>query len=357
MNPRNRIVCKCGNQITANTFKKHLQSNKCNRRDTEEILKILELKTLNRNGWLKKLELEAVADQSWFLSVINSETKIEDWSFECPRPAGQVPPSKALSFSLARTGASNPSCVERLKRIAFSKEEVIKFGEKLYEKFVLNEEMQVLELIEQVKTAYPDYIVLFSNDFKYKINKHKQFFLLISKLSEIEYQQLLLKRRGINISIGQKKSLKHQESSSRLASQLLSKWRTTIPHQILFNMISELDLEAKIEFKHTEGNKSYSYDIYSPLINSFIEMHGHFWHEPKTIDSSKLQRLLNKNLENDKIKENIANKLDKRYVVFWDNDIKNWKNQIEKLYGKRPTTTVQEIEDKIGKKLRSSYRF
>lgn len=67
--------------------------------------------------------------------------------------------------------------------------------------------------------------------------------------------------------------------------------------------------------------------------------------------------LLDKNLLNDKLKEESALRLGKRYIVFWDNQIKNWKDQLESIYGKRPKTTIQEIENQIGKKLRYSYRF
>ena len=67
----------------------------------------------------------------------------------------------------------------------------------------------------------------------------------------------------------------------------MSKWRITKPHKILFILIKNIDFDAQIEFRVKNENKWHSYDIYSPKINSLIEMHGRFWHDLNSIETCR----------------------------------------------------------------------
>jgi hypothetical protein len=97
-------------------------------------------------------------------------------------------------------------------------------------------------------------------------------------------------------------------------------------------MIQEFDPDASIEKRFTGPTKSFSYDVFSPRINALIEMHGRVWHDLNATPP-KLAKMVEKNVENDRLKEALAKAMKLRYEVFWDDQQDSWSEKLEELYG------------------------
>jgi G:T-mismatch repair DNA endonuclease (very short patch repair protein) len=73
----------------------------------------------------------------------------------------------------------------------------------------------------------------------------------------------------------------------------------------------------------------FAYDFYLPKTDTYIEVHGDFWHcNPDTEHAVPTTEPQKKNLQNDKMKENWCQSNDKQLLVFWENDIENSKNEV-----------------------------
>jgi hypothetical protein len=164
--------------------------------------------------------------------------------------------------------------------------------------------------------------------------KFRGLFLYTLGMSKEDYSKLVLMKRGLKISKGQKASEKFISMMREKGAKLFSSWRISYPQRVLFALIKTVDPDSSLE--HRVENKSF--DILSPAQHAVIEMHGDFWHKIGE-KSKKMAPLILKNIENDKV--------GLRYIVFWQSQHDNWVSQIEGIYGTRPSLTLQEAENQI----------
>lgn len=306
---------------------------------------VLDLKTQHCSAWRKSLGLEADGETDWFISVLQGETSLEDWSFEPVRKLGQVKPSTCLKMSEGRKGANNPTM--KCKTFDFSKDEVFDFGKQVFWEIDKDETRNFSDIHKVINAKFPNYLYMISDDY-HKAKKRYQgryatIIGLCTGISPTEVESLLVKRRGKKISVGQRASEKCISTASEMASRLVSTWRISIPHKKLYSMVLEYDSQATMEYRVKTPTRSFSFDIHSPQINSLIEMHGRIWHDLEAAPE-KLKPLVVKNEANDKVKQGLATAMGMRYIVFWDDQQDRWAGALKELYG----NVGQEAQGQVG---------
>lgn len=342
--------CPCGKQITKNTFKRHLKIGICNLEQSikNELIDTLELKTKHRWAWLKKEGKNAVNDTNWFWSIINKETTLDDWIFDTPRKLGENTPKQYEDSKTSRRGDNNPVNKVRLREIIFTKEEVLDYGRCLLYQ-LLEEKCAFGETFYNIlQQEYPQWAYLFSNELLQASTGSSRFKILrlFFDGTDNELENILLKKRGELISIGQKKSKKFHKVASAIAANL-GVWRITEPHKILFLLLNSIDTKCKIEVPFVNKSKTYSFDVYSPKIDGYIEMNGRFWHDNLNNKTGKVYGMVKHNLENDIVKRQAAINAGFNYWVFWDDEIAQWHKQIGEIYGTNPKITIEEAKNQI----------
>lgn len=130
-----------------------------------------------------------------------------------------------------------------------------------------------------------------------------------------------------------------RKAASLRAIQTLKKYNkgTSKIEEKICKLLQKMNIEFIAQKEITSLNYSIKkvYDIYLPASDTFIELHGGFWHaDPRFYpDGKKLKPVQLKNIHNDRIKKDIIeNELKKQLVVFWEHDI---------------LTNLQEIKNKI----------
>lgn len=344
-----KTVCKCGKQISKNTYKFHIKSPKCplDEHTKSFILSVLDLKTQHQYGWLISDGKDAVGDELWFMSVIDGITSVSDWSMVPPRKHGEVTPSAARQMSKNRTGKGNPSVTS--KTFEFTKEQVTEFGVELFKQMNDDLSLDFGDYPSFIERNFPHYRFLMCEEFSESKKKHKTLTRsvigMFIDIPDKELHDLILKRRGKRISVGQRKSKKFMDMASKMGAQLISSWRVSNAHKHLYSKVLQYDPNAKIEYRVVaDCGKSFSYDIYSPLFGGVIEMHGRIWHELSEFTPKTLLDLVTKNVKNDQIKKDLAGSLGMRYAVFWDDEQSGWDSFLEVIYG----GNSNEVQGQVG---------
>ena len=107
-----------------------------------------------------------------------------------------------------------------------------------------------------------------------------------------------------------------------------------------FEPISELENEfgeildaLNIEYSYQEPLEGFVYDFWLPQTDTYIEVHGDFWHcNPDAGYENPQYPVQERSVENDKKKEKVIEENDKDLLVFWETDInENRKEVIQKL--------------------------
>lgn len=324
---KERITCKCGCNITPNTFYIHLHSKRCKLTEEEKkpIIELINLCRKHEYAWLKSEGEEAVFNYKWFVSVYENKTKLTDWAFESPRCINCVRPSAVKRFSEERKGANNPM----VKTAPIYDISVIKNECKNQFSRLGTELKGVADVIKEVNKEYPKFMYSLHNMFPNK-QRYSHFAAWVLDLTFKEAVSYLRKCRGKFISKGQKGSKTFSKIASALASKLNSGWRISKGHKQLYELVIQYDPNSTIEYRIEFNNRSYSYDIYSLKYNALIEMHGDFWHKPpndKTTHPTIISKI-NHNLKNDIVKSNIAIELNFNFWVFWESQSEYWIEQL-----------------------------
>jgi hypothetical protein len=192
---RKRMFCKCGADVTTNVFLRHLLSPKCllSNEQKNPLILLMKKKEKYKFAWLISEGMNALADSSWYLSVFENKTKIEDWIFVTPRPRNHVRPSTIEKYSKTRKGTDNPAC--KAKAFNFTKQEVQDEAVRLYQKVKENENIEISFIAKELSKKYPDWRFLFA-DFSYRKplfrgdNKMNQLIAYFLNISTEEYVDL-----------------------------------------------------------------------------------------------------------------------------------------------------------------------
>lgn len=333
-----RIVrCPCGKDVTTNTWKLHILSQKCSlsQCDKNEIVAVLNKKTKKQWAWRVSDGKNALADIGWYLSVILKETGLDEWSFVKPRKTGECTKNHYNSMSENRSGASNPMVKTKLIDIDFSKKDVSEFAKECVHEIYKNKELTGRSLIDMINSQFPDFFYLFASDFGSgeigSIRGANYQNLAVAQLLGIsvrEWTKFLAKRRGEFIRKGQMASSKFHLVASKIGAGLSSRIRVTKPQRRLFELIKYYDSESKLEFWVKHDNQIRVFDIYSPRFNALIEMHGRVWHDDSRTKLGLID-ICRSNMINDIYKKNIASVLGFKYIEFWDDEEYDWETQIK----------------------------
>jgi hypothetical protein len=334
---RLRVVCECGKTVTSNTWKLHI-GTQCTADQAwkDNTLNILKLKTKHERAWLKFKNQDAVASTDWYLSVIQGKTNVNDWGFVTPRKLGSNTPQQRVKASKERLGAGNPAV--KSKKCNHDIEIVKIFAQQAFKSIQASSDTGIGNILKLISIEFPGiWYQLAGFEYKYSVRGTNKRNAILAYLLEISTEDLIKiqqKQRGKMISAGQLASPAFIAMASEHGSKLLSRWRVTKPQLRLFNIIRQFDSDARLEEKiKDQQGKFRSYDIYSPLIGSLIEMHGRVWHD-LTKTKPKLTKIVLKNTQNDIKKQRIAEEMGLKYLVFWDDKEHEWKDSVEKLYAK-----------------------
>lgn len=340
-----RIQCECGAEITANTWSGHLKSKSCSLSQDRKksIVEILRLKTNHKFAWLVSQGLDAVKDAHWFYSVIDGSKKLDDWTFKAPRPIGSIPPRILKRFSAERTGSLNP--MVKFNTRDYDVQELRSFA-KMTLKSIQDCNGSFRELLFALEQNYPNFRYQFADiktQSKIKTRGFNRENVILSHLLEIGIEDLIKishKMRGTSISKGQRASEKFIRSASMHAAKMISSLRTSRPQKILYNMILSVDSNASIEEIFNFNGAYKAFDIYSPAINSVIEMHGRVFHDLSK-SKGKLIPLTESNVKNDALKKMLAESNGMKYMVFWDDECHTWQKRIKNIYKAEPISYVE----------------
>lgn len=360
-----KIQCLCGFEVTANTYKSHVISKRCNldSQCKSWLINILNIKTKFNRAWLISEGQNALAKIDWHYSVINKETSLNSWRFDTPRNLGQMRDSVKIEMAAARTGINNP--MVKSKNFSFSKKQIIDWAKAEWPEY-LKTATSALNFYKVLNNKFPDFAYIFADVEipQVRTSGNVNLLLFILNITIDDWAQTCLKVRGQQISKGQKASQNFKEISSRNASKNLhSANRTTGPQLILFEMINSIDPDASLEF-HIKSNmeegfngKSFSFDIFSPKNNLLIEMHGAVFHKITKKTNNNMIKIVQSNLINDKNKEQIAKLRGYNLYKFWDDSVHTWEKEIGAIYGQKPSIKFKEAYDKICKKLGKRIRL
>jgi DNA mismatch endonuclease (patch repair protein) len=93
--------------------------------------------------------------------------------------------------------------------------------------------------------------------------------------------------------------------------------------------LTELGIEYTFQFFINDNNICKSYDFKIKNSNVILEVHGDYWHGGTGINEHVFN--VDENIQNDKLKKEIANKRGYEVVVVWESEIKNDISIIQKL--------------------------
>jgi hypothetical protein len=338
----NKFKCECGALISARAALRHVNGLKCKapQEYKKYIKELIYFSRKNKSGWLKKDGVEATANNSWLVCVLNRTNNIKDFTFTSPRPSGVCPPSFYKKISTNRKGIGNPMCKANKKGYDIS--ELKNFAKEALLNIIRTDGV-FSDLKKILDFRFPGWVYDLSNISEDDKNqKNKRLSCLSKQNKKLEYlldmsseETLKIKRklRGNKISKGQLNSKKFKKIASKLANSLISKIRVTKPQKKLFELIKKIDKKSKIEYGVYIENVGYrSFDIYSPKYNCLIEMHGRAWHDINRAPD-RLKELVKKNIINDAIKKAWAETQNKKYLIFWDDEMDKWQKQIKKNLG------------------------
>lgn len=325
----------------------------------DEIQICLELIKLYRQhpyAFWKQAGVDAIRDEQWITSVINNQSKLEDWSFVRPRSKGRNREHVYNNMRMTRKGSSNPMVKKHAPH--YNQDELKHFTQQAFKEILNKNDIPIRYIFKLLNQAYPNYVYDFSDISHTHLNpsrgynKKNYILSILLDISVYELIELYKKRRGFFIKKGQQASLIFKKTQSLNGSKLLSKMRVTQPQLILFTMIKSIDNNAELEksIEYTEGYKCY--DIYSPLLNSMIEMHGRVFHDSNKTSVS-LYEMCKKNEINDKFKKYLAEYNNYQYIIFWDDQTEQWEEMIYTLFNKKGIS-YEDAKNKVYETKRSN---
>lgn len=88
-----------------------------------------------------------------------------------------------------------------------------------------------------------------------------------------------------------------------------------------------------IEYSYQESLERFVYDFWLPQTDTYIEVHGDYWHcKPDTRHENPEYEAQKRNVETDKKKEELIEEKGKELLIFWETDInENRKQVVERL--------------------------
>jgi hypothetical protein len=328
-------MCRCGAEITPNTYKSHLHGPKCllDKTSKDDVLIVLDMRSAHERAWLISEGEDAVANNQWFLSVINMETKLSDWTFDSPRPKGVMRASSSKKMGNNRRGSKNPYVIKKVPD--FDKKIIEKRGKDLYKEITGGDEKGIGYIFSLLNKEFPDFMYMYADEIGMKSKRGESdkntVLAKIVGISIDEWISVSAKQRGKIIRKGQLSSDKFKKIASKIGSEAISRWRVTKPQIRLFDIIKKFDEKAVLEFRVNIDGRHRSFDIYSPKINTLIEMHGRVWHDLSKTKKGLIEICKN-NIKNDDIKKSMALSLNKGYVVLWDDEEDSWEKQVRGIY-------------------------
>lgn len=291
-------------------------------------------------AWLLKDGENALGDTKWLAKILNGQNKIEDFIFNTPRKPGAMRKASASKISKERLGLNNPS---NKNKPSYDIVELKKIAQAEWLSFVpTNKISRKINILKKLEQNFPQWSFRLSGVkvVGEKIRGNNKLNSKLAYILDIEIKELISifqKDRSLFI----KEKYKDLKFRAKMISFLKKDRHKKIigfvskKQRELFEMIKSIDSDAYLEHQETYGNSWKTYDIYSPVYNCFIEMHGRVWHDPSKT-KPKLVQICKKNKQNDAIKRNLANTLGIGYCVFWDDEYKDWKNQIIRIFKKEP---------------------
>lgn len=88
-----------------------------------------------------------------------------------------------------------------------------------------------------------------------------------------------------------------------------------------------------IDYIHQKSLEGFAYDFYLPKTDTYIEVHGDYWHcNPDTKFKEPQNEAQKRSIQNDKKKERVIEENEKDLLVFWETDInENRKEVVQRL--------------------------
>jgi hypothetical protein len=344
-----KIKCECGKEVSFRALKRHLTENNNPKKyhSQEFVNKMLDFILLNRKqriAWLISEGDEATANQYWGISVLTGETHFEDWTFKTPRPKGTCPPSVLNRFKTERKGLNNPA--NKTKPI-YDLEKLKKGAKELWGS-MQDEDLRLNAFYSKFNKIFPYFafslsdLVTAKQAFKKSIEGERGEFtyrnMVLSILLDLSIEEIILIRR-IDRGKKIKKGQDNPKTRAILLSILKNNRKTNIIGYVtkaqkkLWKLIKKcMDPDAVLEKQFDYKETWKSYDVYSPKYDCLFEMHGHVWHDLNKC-KPQIRKIVEKNILNDKIKEDLAKTMGKKLFVFWDDEMHLWKKQITSIMG------------------------
>jgi len=320
----------CGASVYSNLIMNHMR-NRCTAGDdlVRELEQLFSIK--KRSAWMSALGEEAYRIDNWRPLIWTGEIDIKELSFKPPRKIGVMRPSARKEMSMRRAGRGNPSIKGKP---LYEKDEISRVLLGAWEDWQTDHLLYrgIADFCRTIENRLPFWRYSYAGLYLHNTPAEKTLAILANAtgLRKEEISAWLRQCRGNRISIGQNNpETKRKLSASAYAA--LSGRRITKPHLRLFNMVRELDPGAKIEFKIDGPVGSRFFDVFSPLANACIEMHGRVWHDTSATTIS-LAAICEKNVRNDAIKKGMALSAGYDYTVFWDDKQSEWSDSLEKYF-------------------------
>ena len=149
-----------------------------------------------------------------------------------------------------------------------------------------------------------------------------------AKSCRMKGEQTTLQRHGVIASVLGLRSQRRKGSSiERKFEEIIQKYKISYEKQyIVYYQTNDMKV------KHV------AYDFFLSDLNLLVELDGDYWHANPAIDWKKLTSIQTRNIENDKMKNDLAKAINLSIVRFWERDIhlENFESKVleEVLSGK-----------------------
>lgn len=314
----------CGSNFYSNILNNHLRF-KCTapEKDKKYWLNLFTSHSKRDWCWLIADGKEATRINNWRPLAFINQLDLADVTFTSPRAKGVMRPSQANKMGMDRKGRNNPASKAAPKYSYQKIEEVMTSA--------LNNWFEDSELyrrqsdfLKSIDIALPQWRHSCADldfGFKKRSQTHPHLHALISYFTKVPVEEYKKWITGIK--------------SKRIIAGVLGtygRYLISKPEQALFDRVKQYDPSATQQYEATlPNNWKCAYDIYSPLANCVIEMHGRTWHDPEKA-SKKLKEIARKHQARDKIKEQLAIDLGMQYLVFWDDEQDKWESKLNEYF-------------------------